>query len=64
MVLELSTKALCSFEVKIPTDQTELITAEVQELKSKGAISLVRDNTQGFHIPDFYCPQKIEDIGQ
>ena len=49
-------------ELKFPSDQTELIKAVVQELLSKGAISLVLGDTRGFRIPDIYRPQKRQRI--
>ena len=63
-LVELPTQELPPQELRFPVDQTELITAEVQELKSKGAISLVQDDTGGFISQIFIVPKKTEDIGR
>ena len=57
-LVELPTQELPPQELRFPVDQTELITAEVQELKSKGAISLVQDDTGGFISQIFIVPKK------
>ena len=45
-------------ELKFPTNQTELITAEVYELLGKGAVSLVQGNAGGFISQIFIVPKK------
>jgi len=57
-LVELPTQSTPPSELSFPSDQTELITAGVQELQSKGAISLVQDTTGGFISQIFIVPKK------
>ena len=52
------TQTLTPPELKFPTDQTKLITAEVHELLGKGAISLVQGDAGGFISQIFIVPKK------
>ena len=57
-LLELPTQSTPPSELSFPSDQTELITAEVQELQFNHAISLVQDTTGDFISQIFIVPKK------
>ena len=55
------TRTLTPPELKFPTDQTELITAEVHKLLGKGAISLVQGDARVSYPKYSLSPKKTED---